>query len=87
MTPKPPLPYRVKLDSSGRVVLPVNERDRLNLHPGDELVLEPLDGGFRLATKHQVLREVRARFGRYARPGQSVVDELLAERRAEAARE
>jgi AbrB family looped-hinge helix DNA binding protein len=71
----------------GRLVLPARIRAALGIRMGDHLVLtgEP-DGSLRL-TPHQVLAQRdRGAFAPAAGPD-SVVDELLAERRAEARRE
>jgi AbrB family looped-hinge helix DNA binding protein len=79
--------YSVKVDGSGRIVIPVELRDRHHFFPGDEIVLQEIDGHVALKSYEQTLSEVQAYFKSLVEPGVSVVDELLAERRAEAARE
>lgn len=78
---------RCKIDPAGRLLIPAEARQQLNLAPGDEVLLEVHDGQMMVSTFQAVLRELREEIGQRARTGGSVVDELLAERRAEAARE
>lgn len=79
--------FRAVLGDDGRVVIPAAERRRLGFHPGDTLIGES-DGTSILLRSHEaVIREVQEFFSPYKWPGVSEVDELIAERRAEAARE
>ena len=82
-----PPSYSARVDSSGRIVVPAELRDRLNFHPGDELVLREEAGSLTVKTYDQVIAEAQAYFRQFIPPGVSLVDELLAERRAEADRE
>lgn len=86
--------YTAQLDEQGRVALPAEVRDRLVLKAGDELTFELAEDGFRLRSRDEALRrhdEAIRRLQRLVRehvpPEVSLVDELIAERRAEAARE
>ena len=73
--------YAVRLRDRGRLVLPAELRRALDLSTGDELVAR-LDGdGVHIVSRRQLARRVR---GSLARTGRDLVDELLAERRAEA---
>lgn len=79
--------FRVPLGDRGRLVLPAEVRRRLKLRQGDELLVtvQP-DGSLRLATRRQIVREARGLYR--SRTGRrSLVDELIAERREEAAKE
>jgi hypothetical protein len=51
------------------------------------LTIRIRDDGLHLVPFEQIIREVQAAFAPYRQPGVSVVDELIRERRAEAARE
>ena len=82
-----PLSYTARVDSSGRIVVPAELRDRLHFRPGDELVLQEDSGSLRVKSYDHVLAEAQAYFASLVSPGVSVVDELIAARRAEAARE
>lgn len=66
----------------GRVVLPADLRQRAGLETGTRLILIENEDGIVLLTREQLKQRVRAKL-----TGRSLVDELLAERRREAARE
>ena len=78
---------RCKIDPAGRILIPVEARQQLNIGPGDEVILEVHDGQMTVSTFQAVLRELQQEIGQRAKPGDSVVDELLAERQTEADRE
>ena len=68
----------------GRIVLPATLRKRLDLREGDRLILTvEEDGSFKLTPAKRVVERLRGRFAGLA--PKSLTDELLAERRAEAA--
>lgn len=78
--------YVVQLGERGRVVLPAPLRRALELERGDQIVLELEEGGVRLVPARTVAGHFRGAFrDRYG--GRSLADELLAERREEAARD
>ncbi len=79
--------FHVRIANDGRVMIPATLRKRLGLHPGDTVVIEEEDNSARLSGYAQVLREVQTAFAPYRVSGLNVVDELIAERRAEAAKE
>jgi AbrB family looped-hinge helix DNA binding protein len=72
----------------GRIVLPASVRKRLGLRHGDRLVLIAEDSGeIRLMSlRHQVER-CAGMFAHLVAPGTRPSEELIAERRLEAARE
>jgi AbrB family looped-hinge helix DNA binding protein len=79
--------YSTTLGDRGRLVLPSKLRQRLDLHPGDRLVIVVDDeGGFRVISAREVAQRVRGMY-RDLTPGRSLADELIAERREEARRE
>jgi AbrB family looped-hinge helix DNA binding protein len=77
----------VKVDSSGRVVIPPDVRTALGIPDGGELLLTVEDGELRASTRLAALRRIQRELRAYIPPGTSVVDEFLAEKRAEVARE
>ena len=80
--------YRlVKLSREGRVLIPAEVRAELGLGEGTCLNLAVEDGEIRLFDRAHALRRARTIARKYRKPGQSVVEELLRERRAEAKRE
>lgn len=80
-------PYRVRIAAGGRIVIPAEVRQELGVKEGDELILSPSESGYRMSTVEQVVREAQAYFRQFKRPGVSVVDGLLEERRQEVAKE
>ena len=80
-------PYRVRVAAGGRIVIPAEVRQELGVKEGDELILSPSECGYRMSTVEQVVREAQAYFRQFKRPGVSVVDEFIEERRQEAAKE
>lgn len=76
----------VRVDGSGRVVIPKDLREQLGIPDGGELQLSVRDGALHGATRLAGFLRLR---GKLAGPGgeAGAVDALLAERRAEAGRE
>lgn len=74
--------YRLKVDSSGRLLLPTEVRDRHQIAGGDTIVV--LDGveGLRIQTLDEVIAEAQAYFGKLAPHDVILSEELLADRRA-----
>jgi AbrB family looped-hinge helix DNA binding protein len=79
--------YHTKMDGSGRIVLPAEVRKEMKLSAGDELLVVEDKAGFHLKTAAQALREVQEYVASVVPLGVSLVEELLRERREEAARE
>ena len=80
----------VKVDASGRLVIPKAQREQLGIPDGGELRLVVEDGELRASTRMAALRRIQQKLRALAPPGDeasSAVDELIADRRAEAARE
>lgn len=79
--------YAMKMSEGGRVVVPVEVRRALGLQEGDTVMIELADGEARLYSRREQLRRAQALIRQYIPEGATVVDEFLAERRAEAERE
>ena len=80
--------YHAKLIKGGKIVIPAELRREFGLKDGDTLVFEREGNSLVIKTYEQVVREVQATFkAMKPDPNRSMVDELIAERRAEAARE
>lgn len=76
--------YALKLEQSGRVLLPAELRKKLGVSPGEQVIVSVVNNtvalvGNRAAAVRKIQEELRP-----YRTKRSVVDELLAERRAEA---
>jgi AbrB family looped-hinge helix DNA binding protein len=80
-------PSRVKVGIDGRVVIPAEIRQRAGIGPGDELVIDADGAGVRLRTLHQAVAAAQAFFSDGLASGTLVSEELIRDRRAEAARE
>jgi len=74
----------VKLGKQGRLVVPAPLRQELGLEMGDELVARVEEGRLIFEPRAAVVKRLRERFKDVKG---SLADELLAERREEAARE
>jgi AbrB family transcriptional regulator, stage V sporulation protein T len=80
--------YQAKVIKGGKVVIPAELRRELGFKDGDTLVVERVGNSVVFKTYEQVVREVQAEVKRLIGPYEgSIVDELIAERRAEAAAE
>lgn len=80
--------YHAKLIKGGKIVIPAELRRELGFKEGDRLIIEREGNCAVIKTYEQVVREVQAEVKRLTGPYKgSIVDELIAERRAEAARE
>jgi AbrB family looped-hinge helix DNA binding protein len=79
-------PHRVRLGTKGRLALPVDVRRALGVQDGDRLVLRLVDGEVRTWSPMRAVRVAQSAVRPYLSTGRSMVDELVAERRAEAAR-
>jgi len=79
---------QVKMSEGGRAVIPVQIRRSLGLQEGDTVLFELRDGEAILTTRKARLARAQALFRQYVPEGSpSLADELIAERRAEAALE
>jgi antitoxin PrlF len=78
---------RGKLVSGGRLQVPRDFRRLLGLSDGDSVTMQVIDGELHVRPYRDVIAQVQAQFRQYSKPGVSIVDELIAERRAEAERE
>jgi AbrB family transcriptional regulator (stage V sporulation protein T) len=80
--------YHAKLIKGGKIVIPAELRREFGFNEGDTLVFEREGNSLVIKTYEQVVREVQSEFkAMLGDPRRSMVDELIAERRAEAARE
>lgn len=74
--------YKVVVGDRGRLVVPVEVRERAGLDEGTVMILVETDDGLVLLSQEQLRARVRA-----DRRGTSLVEELLGERREAAAAE
>jgi len=79
--------FQMKMSEGGRVVIPAEIRRSLGLKEGDAVLFELRDGEAVITTRRARLERARALVRKHVPEGVSLVDELIAERRAEAERE
>ena len=78
---------RCKINQNGRIVIPAAIRQEMGIKAGESLLMEVEDGVLRIESYPARIRRIQQEFAQYNRPGVFASDELIAERRAEAARE
>ena len=78
---------RVRVNENGRVVIPASFRQALGINAGDELVLRVEDDELRITTMKHRIELAKRLLRRHIKPGTSLVDDLIAERRKAAKRE
>jgi AbrB family looped-hinge helix DNA binding protein len=77
----------VKVEKSGRILIPAAIRRRFDLKEGTEVILRVDEDGIQVRTREQALARIRKRLRRYVPEGRLLSEELIQERRAEALRE
>ena len=79
---------RTRINENGRIVIPAEIRQRLDLNPGDVVFMKlGPDGILHIESHHARIRRIQDEFKKYAQPGVLASDELIADRREEARRE
>jgi AbrB family looped-hinge helix DNA binding protein len=78
---------RMRVNENGRVVIPASFRKALGINVGDEIVLRIEDDELRITTLKRRLERAQRLVRKHVKPGSSMVDELVAERRAAARNE
>jgi AbrB family looped-hinge helix DNA binding protein len=77
----------VRIGPGGRIVIPANLREKLGVKPGDTIWLEEDGEAVRIRSVREAIRRAQDVVRQYIPEGVSLVDELIAGRRAEAERE
>ena len=78
---------RLRVNENGRVVIPASYRKALGIQAGDEVILRMEDDELRITTMKRRIERAQRLVRKYVKPGVSLVDELIAERREAAKRE
>ena len=79
--------YRTRVGPGGRVVIPAELRRALEIEIGDEVILYSKDGELRLYTHAMAIERAQELVRKYVPEGVNLADELIADRRREAAQE
>ena len=77
----------VKVEKSGRILIPAAVRREFDLKEGTEVILRVNETGIQMSTREQALARIRKELRRYIPEGACLSEELIQERRAEAERE
>jgi AbrB family looped-hinge helix DNA binding protein len=78
---------RTRVNENGRVVIPAAFRKAMGIKAGDEVVLRIEDNELRILTLKQRIERAQRLVRQHVKPGTSLVDELIADRREAAKRE
>jgi AbrB family looped-hinge helix DNA binding protein len=78
---------RARIGEGGRIVIPAEYRKALGMEVGDVVFIRLEDNEVRIRTPYEAIRRAQEWVRSFIPEGRSLVDELIAERRAEAARE
>jgi AbrB family looped-hinge helix DNA binding protein len=80
--------FTAQLEKSGRILIPAPVRRKLALREGSRIVVKVNEkGGLDVESRSQALARVQSKLRKYIPEGTLVSDELIADRRAETARE
>lgn len=81
--------FAVRIEKSGRILIPAEIRRKLKLVGGESEILLNVDetGLIRVTTREQALERIRSAMRGRLPVGVSLADELLADRKREAAKE
>ena len=78
---------RARVDKKGSILIPALFRKALGVNVGDKVILRLEDDELRITTMQKRIERAQRHALKYVKPGVSLADELIAERRAEAKRE
>ncbi len=76
-----------RMSKEGRVLIPAELRHALGLQAEEPLQIYVVDGELRIVSRRQGIRRAQAIAAKVRQAGVPVVDEFIAEKRAEATRE
>jgi len=77
----------MRVNENGRVVIPASFRKRLGIRAGDQVLLRIEDDELRITTLKRNIERAQRLVRKHVKPGTSLADELIAERRAAARHE
>ena len=78
---------KTKVTQGGRIVIPVEMRKHLGIEVGEKVNLSLEDNSIRILTQKESIRKAQELVRKFVPEGVSLVDELIADRRREAANE
>ena len=75
-------PQPLKVASDGRVLIPLEMREAMALGDDGRVTARVEGGELRIVSPAAAVRRIQARMQKFKKPGESIVDQFLAERRA-----
>ena len=87
MPRRPAVSFKGKVDSGGRVLIPAELRERMDVKPGSVVTITAGNGKIVLESRSSAVRTAQKYFRKLAPESEVWSDELAAERRREARRE
>jgi len=75
--------FTIHVDRSGRLVLPAAVRRRMGLERGGAAIVSVREDGALLSTPLQRVRDLQQWARKFRKPGESVVDEFLKDKKKE----
>lgn len=78
---------RVKIGEGGRIVIPVRMRNAVGAKVGDSVTLSLEENSIHITTQKDALQRLQELVRRHVPEGVSLADEMIRDRREEAARE
>lgn len=75
-------PQSLKVAPDGRVLIPIEMREAIALGDDGRVTARVEAGELRLVSPAVAVRQIQARMRKYKKPGESIVDQFLADRRA-----
>ena len=81
------LTVNTKVTEGGRIVIPAKLRQILGIEIGENVTLSVKDNMLQITTRKEALRRLQTLVRRHVPEGVSLVDELIQDRREEAAKE
>lgn len=79
--------FRTKVRQGGRIVIPVNMRRQLGIEVGENVNVSLENNSILIMTQKEGIRKAQELVRKFVPEGISLVDELIADRRREAANE
>ncbi|MEJ7861548.1 MAG: AbrB/MazE/SpoVT family DNA-binding domain-containing protein [Pyrinomonadaceae bacterium] len=81
------LTVKAKVTEGGRIVIPTKLRRALGIEIGENVTLSVKNNTLQITTQKEALRRIQALIRKHVPEGVSLVDELIKDRREEAANE
>lgn len=76
-------PVKAVIGEGGRLVIPAALRKAIGVGPGDVVLLRVGSGELTVTSQEGAIRKIQKRLATLKKPGESLVDEFLAQRREE----